>query len=104
MATISLKNSSICCAPETSFLVFNIMTLDQHERRTTKAEIREVIRAYTLTKYPASETHFTLVVGGSKDLKISQCKMEPNPPAEHPERIACVNDIRSMREVYLYRS
>lgn len=98
----------MCCAPETSFLVVIIITLDQQRKDlptgTKKAKIKQAIQAYALIKYPASERHFTLVVGGSRDLKLSQCKMELNPPAEQPERIACTSNIRlDPLEGYLYR-
>lgn len=39
-------------------------------------------------KKPASARHFTLVVAGKSDLKLSQCNMEVSPPAEQPASIA----------------
>lgn len=39
-------------------------------------------------KKPASEMHFTLVAAGRRARNLSQCKIEANPPAEQPERIA----------------
>ncbi|WVZ23006.1 hypothetical protein V8G54_001550 [Vigna mungo] len=42
----------------------------------------------TLMKKPASGTHFTLAPEGNRALKLSQCNIVVNPPAEQPERIA----------------
>lgn len=48
-----------------------------------------MFQSYALRKKPASEMHLTLVVVGKRDRNLSQFKMEANPPAEQPERIAC---------------
>lgn len=37
---------------------------------------------------PASARHLTVVCGGNINLKLSQCKIDAKPPAEHPERSA----------------
>lgn len=49
-----------------------------------------LLTSYALIKYPASARHFTLVPLGTSARKLSQCKIEVNPPAEQPERIAYV--------------
>lgn len=39
-------------------------------------------------KKPASDRHFTFVVAGKSDLKLSHCSMEVSPPAEQPASMA----------------
>ena len=52
------------------------------------------MNTHALMKKPASERHFTLVVAGKSDRKLSHCNMEVNPPAEQPARIAYNIQIR----------
>lgn len=49
--------------------------------------------SYALIKYPASAKHFTLAPIGRRALKLSQCRIEANPPAEHPDNIAYMRRI-----------
>lgn len=49
-------------------------------------------------KKPASGTHFTLAPEGNRALKLSQCNIVVNPPAEQPERIACRFKFQLVKE------
>ncbi|KAJ0482397.1 hypothetical protein HanIR_Chr13g0653441 [Helianthus annuus] len=46
------------------------------------------MKVYPLMKKPASARHFTLVVAGKSDLKLSHCNMAVSPPAEQPASMA----------------
>ena len=45
----------------------------------------EELITHTSKKNPASLKHFTLVFLGRYPVKLSQCKKDAKPPAEHPE-------------------
>lgn len=45
---------------------------------------------YVLMKKPASAKHFTFVAAGRSVLNLSQLRIDVNPPAEHPDRTACI--------------
>jgi len=48
------------------------------------------IKAYASRNNPASLKHLTLVFLGNNARNSSQCSIVASPPAEHPERRACI--------------